>query len=165
MIYIILAWLFSRYLQPLAVMAVIPFATVGAVVGHWVMGFELTFLSIIGLVALAGIVVNDSLIYVEFFNARREAGAPVRQALLDAGAARLRAIFLTTVTTVLGLTPLILETSFQARFLIPMAISIAGGLVFATVLILGVLPCLLLILDDVQRGADRLWNGRRRPVG
>ena len=159
MIYIILAWLFSRYLQPLAVMAVIPFAAVGAVVGHWVMGYELTFLSIIGLVALAGIVVNDSLIYVEFFNTRREAGVPVPEALLEAGAARLRAIFLTTVTTVLGLTPLILETSFQARFLVPMAISIAGGLVFATVLILGVLPCLLLVLDDLQRGARRLWSG------
>ena len=160
MIYIILAWLFSKYLQPLAVMAVIPFATVGAVVGHWLLGYELTFLSIIGLVALSGIVVNDSLIFVEFFNTRREEGAPVREALLDAGAARLRAIFLTTVTTVLGLTPLILETSFQARFLIPMAISIAGGLVFATVLILGVLPCLLLVLDDLQRGARRLWHGR-----
>ena len=161
MIYIILAWLFSKYFQPLAVMAVIPFATVGAVVGHWVLGYELTFLSIIGLVALAGIVVNDSLIYVEFFNARREAGEPVREALLQAGAARLRAIFLTTVTTVLGLTPLILETSFQARFLIPMAISIAGGLIVATVLILGVLPCLLLILDDLRRSGRFLWTGRR----
>lgn len=159
MIYIILAWLFSKYLQPLAVMAVIPFSAVGAIVGHWALGYELTFLSIIGLVALAGIVVNDSLIYVEFYNDRREEGAPVREALLDAGAARLRAIFLTTVTTVLGLTPLILETSFQARFLIPMAISIAGGLVFATFLILGVLPCLLLVLDDLRRAADRLWHG------
>ncbi|BAM05230.1 efflux RND transporter permease subunit [Phycisphaera mikurensis] len=161
MIYIILAWLFSKYLQPLAVMAVIPFATVGAVLGHWVMGYDLTFLSIIGLVALAGIVVNDSLIYVEFFNARRAAGEPIHEALLQAGAARLRAIFLTTVTTVLGLTPLILETSFQARFLIPMAISIAGGLIVATVLILGVLPCLLLILNDLTRIGRRAWHGPR----
>ncbi|MEM1099504.1 MAG: efflux RND transporter permease subunit, partial [Planctomycetota bacterium] len=159
MIYIILAWLFGSYLQPLTVMAVIPFSLIGAIWGHFFLGYSLTFLSLIGLVALAGIVVNDSLIYVQFFNERRRAGVPVFDALLDAGRARLRAIFLTTVTTVLGLTPLILETSFQARFLIPMAISIAGGLISATVLILGVLPCLMLMLDDVKRGARFLWFG------
>ncbi|MEM1445400.1 MAG: efflux RND transporter permease subunit [Planctomycetota bacterium] len=159
MIYIILAWLFGSYLQPLTVMAVIPFSLIGAVWGHFVLGYSLTFLSLIGLVALAGIVVNDSLIYVQFFNERRRAGVDVYHALLDAGRARLRAIFLTTVTTVLGLTPLILETSFQARFLIPMAISIAGGLITATVLILGVLPCLMLMLDDVKRATRFLWFG------
>ncbi|MEM8781390.1 MAG: efflux RND transporter permease subunit [Planctomycetota bacterium] len=159
MIYIILAWLFGSYLQPLTVMAVIPFSLIGAVWGHFIMGYSLTFLSLIGLVALAGIVVNDSLIYVQFFNERRGAGVDVFNALLDAGRARLRAIFLTTVTTVLGLTPLILETSFQARFLIPMAISIAGGLICATVLILGVLPCLMLMLDDGKRAARWLWFG------
>ena len=160
MIYIILAWLFGSYLQPLTVMAVIPFSLIGAIWGHYLLGYSMTFLSLIGLVALAGIVVNDSLIYVEFFNERRRQGVDVYNALLDAARARLRAIFLTTVTTVLGLTPLILETSFQARFLIPMAISIAGGLVMATVLILAVLPCLMLMLDDVKRGVAFLWFGR-----
>ncbi len=159
MIYIILAWLFSSYLQPLTVMAVIPFALIGAVWGHFFLGYAMTFLSLIGFVALTGIVVNDSLIFVQFFNEKREEGETVFEALVHAGQARLRAIFLTTVTTVLGLTPLIMETSFQARFLIPMAISIAAGLIAATVLILGVLPCFMLILDDIKRGFRWLWYG------
>ena len=150
MIYIILAWLFGSYTQPLTVMAVIPFSLIGAVWGHYLLGYDLTFLSLIGLVALAGIVVNDSLILVRFYNERREAGAGLMTALLRAGPARFRAILLTTLTTVLGLTPLVLEQSFQARFLIPMAIAIAAGLLSATGLILLVLPCLILILEDLK---------------
>ncbi len=160
MIYIILAWLFGSYLQPLTVMAVIPFALIGAVWGHYVLDYDLTFLSLIGLVALSGIVVNDSLILVQFYNEERQRGTKVFESLVAAGQARLRAIFLTTVTTVLGLTPLIMETSFQARFLIPMAISIAAGLIAATVLILGVLPCFILILDDLKRAWRWLWFGK-----
>jgi len=165
LIYVILAWLFGSYVQPLIVMCVIPFALIGVIWGHLLLGYEMTFLSLIGMIALSGIVVNDSLILVEFYNARRRDGEPVRQALVAAGRARFRAILLTTITTVLGLTPLILEQSFQAKFLIPMAIAIAGGLVATTFLILVVLPCLILIFDDLAAAAHFLWHGRPREHG
>ncbi len=161
MIYVILAWLFSSYIQPIAVMLAIPFGIIGVIWGHYLLGYELTFLSMIGFVALSGIVVNDSLILVKFYNDRREEGMARRQAIVEAGERRLRPIFLTTVTTVLGLTPLMLEQSFQAKFLIPMAIAIAAGLMSATVLILLVLPCILTIVNDVTRAAFYLWHGRR----
>ncbi len=165
MIYVILAWLFSSYFQPLVVMLVIPFSLVGVVWGHMLLGYSLTFLSLIGFVALSGIVVNDSLILVEFYNAERAKGLSVHDALVAAGRARLRAILLTTITTVLGLTPLILERSFQAKFLIPMAISIAMGLISATVLILIVLPCFIRIFDDIASLMYLLWHGSPRPAG
>jgi len=163
MIYVILAWLFQSYFQPVLVMCVVPFATIGLIWGHLALGFQLTFLSLIGFVALSGIVVNDSLILVQFFNMKRGEGLSVYDALIAAGQARFRAIMLTTITTVLGLTPLILETSFQARFLIPMAISIAGGLISATVMILVVLPCIMLVFDDMKRVLYFLWHGEKRP--
>jgi HAE1 family hydrophobic/amphiphilic exporter-1 len=121
----------------------------------------LTFLSIIGFVALSGIVVNDSLILVNYYQEERERGHSVFDALVSAGGERLRPIVLTTITTVLGLTPLMLEQSFQARFLIPMAIAIAFGLMSATVLILLLLPCLIMILDDIRRLCFHCWNGYR----
>lgn len=164
MIYVILAWLFGSYFQPLVVMLVIPFSLVGVIWGHLLLGYDLTFLSLIGFVALSGIVVNDSLILVEFYNTMRKKGMPVRDALVAAGRARLRAILLTTITTVLGLTPLILERSFQAKFLIPMAISIAAGLISATILILIVLPCVMVIFDDIATLLYYLWHGTERPV-
>ena len=163
MIYVILAWLFQSYFQPLLVMCVVPFATIGLIWGHLLLGFDLTFLSLIGFVALSGIVVNDSLILVQFFNMKRGEGVPVYEALVAAGQARFRAIMLTTITTVLGLTPLILETSFQARFLIPMAISIAAGLISATIMILVVLPCIILAFDDLKRLLFLLWHGETMP--
>ncbi|WP_428387889.1 efflux RND transporter permease subunit [Mucisphaera sp.] len=163
MIYVILAWLFSSYIQPLLVLTGVPFAIIGVVWGHWFLNYEITFLSLIGFIALSGIVVNDSLIYVKFVNQMLERGAELREALVEAGRARLRPIALTTITTVLGLTPLLLETSFQARFLIPMAISIAAGLLSATFLILLLLPCLLLIFEDLANLAYYLWHGRPRP--
>jgi multidrug efflux pump subunit AcrB len=162
MIYVILAWLFQSYFQPLLVMCVVPFATIGLIWGHLLLGFDLTFLSLIGFVALSGIVVNDSLILVQFFNMKRGEGLSVYDALVAAGQARFRAIMLTTITTVLGLTPLILETSFQARFLIPMAISIAAGLISATVMILVVLPCIILVFDDIKGVLHLLWHGEKR---
>ncbi len=162
MIYVILAWLFSSYVQPLAVMLAIPFGSVGVIWGHLLMGYDLTFFSIIGFVALSGIVVNDSLILVEFFNARRREGEAFTEAMVAAGRQRLRPIMLTTITTVLGLTPLMLERSFQAKFLIPMAISIAFGLMSATVLILLVLPSLMRIFDDVKAVAHFAWFGLPR---
>ncbi len=163
LIYIILAWTFGSYLQPLALMLAIPFSVVGVIVGHLVMGYQMTFLSLIGFVALSGIVVNDSLILVDFFNKKRRDGAKLREALIAAGRERLRPIFLTTITTILGLMPLMLEQSFQAKFLIPMAISISFGLASATVLILVALPCIIVILDDVKASIYYLWKGRRRP--
>ena len=160
LIYVILTWLFSSWFQPLIVMAAIPFATIGMIWGHMILGFSMTFLSLIGFVALSGVVVNDSLVFMEFFNEKRREGKPVYVAAVEAGQARFRAIMLTTITTVLGLLPLMLEQSFQARFLIPMAITIAFGLISATFIILVVLPCLLLIYDDIQRVFAILWHGR-----
>ncbi|MEO0511657.1 MAG: efflux RND transporter permease subunit [Planctomycetota bacterium] len=159
MIYIVLAWLFSSYVQPLIVMSAIPFAAIGMIWGHLILGYTMTFLSLIGFVALTGVVVNDSLIFMEFYNTRRRAGESVRDACVSAGVARFRAILLTTVTTVLGLSPLMLERSFQAQFLIPMAITISGGLISATAIILLVLPCLLMVFRDLRRVGIMLWNG------
>jgi len=164
LIFVILAWLFQSYVQPLIVLTAVPFAVIGAVWGHFILGFDLTILSLIGFIALAGIVVNDSLIFMDFYNQARARGWSVYDACVVTGRARLRAILLTTVTTVLGLLPLLLETSFQARFLIPMAITIAGGLISATVIVLGVLPCLLMILDDAKRFVRFVVTGRpQRP--
>jgi HAE1 family hydrophobic/amphiphilic exporter-1 len=168
LIYVVLAWLFSSFVQPVLVLSAVPFAVIGMIWGHLLLGFDMTMLSLIGFIALSGVVVNDSLIFMEFFNHERRNGASVFDACMSAGRARFRAILLTTVTTVLGLLPLLLETSFQARFLIPMGITIAAGLVSATGVILLVLPCLLLILDDAQRAWRVLWTGRlerREPVG
>jgi multidrug efflux pump subunit AcrB len=164
MVYVLLAWLFNNYTQPIAVMLAIPFSLVGVVWGHLILGYDITFLSMIGIVALSGIVVNDSLILVEFYNRMREKGKSMHDALITAGRQRFRPILLTTLTTVLGLSPLMLERSFQAKFLIPMAISISFGLLSATFLILLVLPCIMLIMDDAKAAAHFLWYGRRRPA-
>jgi len=158
MIYVILAWLFGSYFQPLIIMLGIPFAMIGVIWGHYFAGVSISFLSMIGFVALSGVVVNDSLIFVEFYNTRRAGGDSMRAALIGAGAARLRPIFLTTITTVLGLTPLMLEQSMQAKFLIPMALSISFGLMSATVLILLLLPALLVIGEDFKSTAHYLWG-------
>ncbi len=151
LIYLVLAWLFSSYAQPLAVLAAVPFAAVGAIWGHILLGYDLTFLSMIGFVALIGIVVNDSLVFMEFYNHKRAEGLTVFESCSAAGRARLRAIILTTVTTVLGLTPLMFEQSFQAKFLVPMAITISFGLMSATFIMLIILPCVLLVGDDIKR--------------
>ncbi len=160
LIYVVLAWLFGSFSQPVVVMLAIPFAIIGMVLGHLVMGYAMTFLSLIGFIALAGVVVNDSLIFMDFFNHERRRGRSVYDSAMSAGRARVRPIILTTVTTVLGLTPLLLEQSFQARFLIPMAITISFGLMSATVIILVVLPALLTVLDDVTHLARVAWTGR-----
>lgn len=159
MIYFVLAWLFSSYSQPIIVLLAVPFSIVGVVWGHLALGYELTFLSLIGFVALAGVVTNDSLILVEFFNHERDRGLSIFDAIVAAGQARLRAIGLTTITAVLGLTPLMLEQSFQARFLIPMAISLSMGLLSSAVLVLFVLPCCMLVGQDLRRAVHFLWHG------
>ncbi len=150
LIYVILAALFRSYVQPLIVMCAIPFGLIGVVFGHYAFGYPITILSMIGLVALTGIVVNDSLILVNFINRRRAEGATAFDAVIEGGRGRLRAILLTSITTILGLAPLLTETSFQARFLIPMGISIAAGLAFATVLTLIGVPSLYMIMVDAK---------------
>jgi multidrug efflux pump subunit AcrB len=155
--FVILAWLFSSYLQPLVILTAVPFSIVGVVWGHLLLGYDMTFLSLIGFIALTGVVVNDSIVFMDFYNDSHRNGVPIFNALIEAGRQRLRAILLTTITTVLGLAPLIAEQSFQAKFLIPMAITISFGLMSATVLILITLPCLLLIGHDIRRVAKRLW--------
>ncbi len=157
-IYILLVALFKSYTQPAIVMTAIPFGFVGALAGHYAMGYPLTMFSIIGLVALTGIVVNDSLILVSFVNQRVEEGRSIVEAVIDGGMSRLRAILLTSITTILGLAPLLTETSFQARFLIPMGISIAAGLAFATFLTLILVPCFCVIEKDVRRAVHGFWE-------
>ncbi|MCP5439603.1 MAG: efflux RND transporter permease subunit [Chromatiaceae bacterium] len=150
MIYIVLAWVFGSYGWPLVVMAIIPFGVVGALFGHYLMGITPTILSMFGLFALSGIVVNDSIILVVFYKQLREKGMGVKEAIVEAACQRLRAVLLTSLTTIAGLLPLLFETSLQAQFLIPMAVSISFGLAFATFLVLLLVPTLLAGLEGAR---------------
>jgi multidrug efflux pump subunit AcrB len=150
LIYMLLAGLFRSYMQPVVVMSAIPFGFLGAVAGHWVTGYPMTILSWIGLLALTGIVVNDSLVLVSFINNRVLEGESEFEASVQGAKLRLRAILLTTLTTVSGLIPLMFETSFQAKFLIPMAVTLTFGLAFATMLTLVIVPTLNMIFFDVR---------------
>jgi multidrug efflux pump subunit AcrB len=132
-------------------MAAIPFGLVGAVLGHLLLGYNLSIVSVLGLVALTGIVVNDSLILVDYVNKRRNDGTPAFQAAVEGGIRRFRPILLTSLTTFFGLLPMIFEQSLQARFIVPMAIGLAFGVLFATVIILVLIPVLYLILEDFRR--------------
>lgn len=160
-VYGLLAVAFRRYIQPLIVMVAIPFGIIGAVVGHIVLGFDLSLISFMGVIALAGVVVNDSLIMIDYANRTRRDGAKVSpyQAITEAGVRRFRPIFLTTATTSLGLTPIILETSLQSQHIIPMAISLGFGIVFATLVTLILVPCLYLIVEDLVSASARRGNG------
>ncbi len=149
LIYLILAAVFASYGWPLVVMAAIPFGLVGALVGHWLMGLDLTVLSLFGLFGLSGIVINDSIILVTFYRELREKGMAIKEAIIEAACLRLRAVLLTSLTTIAGLAPLLFETSMQAQFLIPMAATISFGLMFATVLVLLVIPALLSVHEGV----------------
>jgi len=155
-IYALLAVQFRSYLQPLIVMSAIPFGIVGAIVGHVLMGyilmtrFNLAITSMLGIVALAGVVVNDSLILIDLINRERKGGVDLHGIIRDCATRRFRPIMLTTLTTFLGLMPIILEKSFQARFLIPMAISLAFGVLFATCITLVLVPCLYMVLEDAK---------------
>ncbi|WP_018405318.1 efflux RND transporter permease subunit [Marinobacter gelidimuriae] len=150
LMYVVLAWVFASWSLPLIVMAIIPFALVGAILGHWLMGMQLTVLSLFGLFGLSGIVVNNAIILVSFYNQQREAGLGVDAALNEAVVQRVRAVLLTSLTTIGGLLPLLFETSLQAQFLIPMATSIAFGLGLSTLLVLLVIPALLSYLDQLR---------------
>ena len=154
----LLAIPFRSYLQPLIIMAVIPFGFVGAIWGHIIMGLDLTILSLFGLVALSGVVINDSLVLVDFINRRRAAGNSLEEAIREAGVARFRPIILTSLTTFGGLTPLLFETSLQAQFLIPMATSLGFGVIFGTFVILLLVPVTYAILEDVKYVVARLFG-------
>ncbi|MEM1284287.1 MAG: efflux RND transporter permease subunit [Pseudomonadota bacterium] len=149
LMYIILSWVFASYWRPIAVMMIIPFGIVGAIIGHWVMGFQLTILSFIGLLGLAGILVNNSIILVSRFDDRLREGLSVAEAAVQATQDRFRAILLTSLTTIGGLSPLLFETSVQAQFLMPMAITITFGLGTATLFVMVLVPSLLKVGDDI----------------
>ena len=158
-IYTILAVVFKSYVQPLIIMVAIPFGLVGAVVGHWILGYDLTLLSMFGMVALTGIVVNDALVLLDLVNRNIRSGGNVFESVAEAVRGRFRPIILTTVTTIAGMTPVLAERSFQAQFLKPMVVSIAFGLGFATLLTLVVVPSLQLIGNDVRRGVRWALTG------
>jgi multidrug efflux pump subunit AcrB len=149
-IYGLLAIPFRSYSQPLIVMISIPFGIIGAVIGHLIMGYSMTMIGIIGMLALSGVVVNDALVLISFANDRRAHHANAHDAVVDAGMQRFRPILLTTLTTFGGLAPMIFETSRQARFLIPMAISLGYGLLFATMITLLLVPSLYMIVEDIK---------------
>lgn len=162
-IFALLAIVFKSYVQPVVVLFAIPFGIIGAIVGHMVMGYTFNLMSWMGVIALSGVAINDSLVYVDAINRRRAQGVSAIQAAVDAGAIRARPIILTAVTSFIGLAPLILETEMQARFLIPMAISLGFGIIFSTVVTLLVVPCFYLIVDDIG-GGFRWWGRKGRAV-
>jgi multidrug efflux pump subunit AcrB len=159
LIYALIAIPLHSYAQPLVIMSVIPFGAIGAVAGHLLMGMAISMFSMFGLIALSGVVVNDSLIMIDFVNKARQEGMPVRQAVIDSGTKRFRAIFLTSVTTAAGLLPILAETSFQAQYVIPTAVSLAFGIMFATFITLFLIPSLYMLQVD-----GLAWVGRMRDL-
>ncbi len=131
-------------------MSVIPFGAIGAIVGHWIMAMDLTIMSLLGMMALIGVVVNDSLVLVDFINKRRAQGEALLNAVLTAGQSRFRPVMLTSLTTFIGLMPLLFEKATQAQFLIPMAVSLGFGIIFATFITLVLVPVNYLLVEDVK---------------
>lgn len=160
LMYAVLTWVFASWSLPLIVMAIIPFSLIGALLGHWLLGIDLTILSLFGLFGLSGIVVNNAIILVSFYRLQRDRGLGIDEALNEAVVQRVRAVLLTSLTTIGGLLPLLFETSLQAQFLIPMAVSIAFGLGVSTLLVLLVIPALL---SWLEHGLVR-WAGRGEPA-
>jgi multidrug efflux pump subunit AcrB len=158
LIYALMAIPLRSYAQPLIIMSVIPFGTIGALIGHWILGIQVSMMSFFGIIALAGVVVNDSLILVDFVNRERRLGIPLAQAITDAASKRFRAILLTSLTTFFGLIPIVMETSLQAQIVIPMAASLAFGILFATVITLFLIPALYLILADFSKWWREAWS-------
>jgi len=161
-IYILLAIPFKSYIQPFIVMSVIPFGLVGAVLGHWIMGNNLTLLSLMGMLALVGVVVNDSLVLVDYINQQRARGIDLMKAILTAGTARFRPVMLTSLTTFIGLLPLLFEKSTQAQFLIPMAISLGFGILFATFITLIMIPVNYMLMENTRTFLGDLYS--RKPA-
>jgi multidrug efflux pump subunit AcrB len=157
----IIGFTFRSYLQPILLLLMIPFSLIGVAWGHWLHEFPINMLSLLGIIALIGIVVNDGLVLISKFNSFLQEGLTFDDALIQAGKSRFRAIFLTSITTIAGLSPLILEKSRQAQFLIPMAIAIAYGIAIATVLTLIMLPMLLSVGNAFKVYALWLWEGKK----
>ncbi|WP_127924221.1 MULTISPECIES: efflux RND transporter permease subunit [unclassified Pseudoalteromonas] len=163
-VYILLAVPLQSYTQPLIIMSVIPFSLTGAIWGHFFFGLDLSMMSFFGIIAAAGVVINDSLVMTDYINQARKAGASIRDAVLEAGCARFRAITLTSITTFVGVLPIMFETSLQARFVIPMAVSLGFAVMFATVITLVLVPCLYIIGQDVRtpiRALKRKFSARK----
>ncbi|CAA0082137.1 Multidrug resistance protein MexB [BD1-7 clade bacterium] len=156
LVFILLAIPLKSYFQPLIIMSVIPFGVIGAVIGHIVMGYPISMMSLFGIIALTGVVVNDSLVMVDFINQARRSGQNTMDAAIEAGTLRFRAIFLTTATTFVGVIPMLLENAQRAETMVPMAISLGFGIVFATGITLLLVPCLYLIVDDGHRLAKSI---------
>jgi multidrug efflux pump subunit AcrB len=150
LIFIILAWVFASYSWPIAVMLAIPLGLTGAIFGHGLLGMNLTILSLFGFFGLSGIVINDSIVLVTFYKHLRQKGMAVKEAIVEAACQRLRAVLLTSLTTIAGLTPILFETSLQAQFLIPMATAIVFGLAYGTVLILLFVPATLTVIESAR---------------
>lgn len=163
-VYILLAVPLQSYTQPLIIMSVIPFSLTGAIWGHFFFGLDLSMMSFFGIIAAAGVVINDSLVMTDYINQARKAGASIRDAVLEAGCARFRAITLTSITTFVGVLPIMFETSLQARFVIPMAVALGFAVMFATVITLVLVPCLYIIGQDVRtpiRALKRKFSARK----
>lgn len=156
--YAMLAVPFKDYFQPLIVLVAVPFGLVGAILGHWIMDRPISMLSAYGIMALSGVVVNDSLVMVDFINRQFRGGRPLLDSVRDAGASRFRPILLTSLTTFCGLTPILLERSLQAQFLIPMAISLSFGILFATGITLMLVPASYIILEDMKNLVLGVWR-------
>lgn len=158
MIFILLAIPLKSYGQPLIIMSVIPFSLTGAIWGHFIFGIDLSMLSLFGLIAAAGVVINDSLVMTDFVNQRRKQGVALLLAVTEAGCARFRAITLTSITTFVGVLPIMFETSTQAKIVIPMAVALGFAVLYATVVTLVLVPCLYMILEDLKAGFVRLFG-------
>lgn len=163
-IYVLLALQFNSYLQPVLVMSVIPFSLIGAIWGHILLGYDLSIISIVGIIAMAGVAVNDSIVLVSAYNDFRREAMPHARAITEAACRRLRPILLTTLTTCVGLAPLMLETSEQAQFLIPMAVSMSFGLMVALIVVLVTLPALLMLSGHARSTGHRAWFAVLRPI-
>ncbi len=161
LIFIIIILAFKSFYQAVLIMIMIPLGWLAAVLGHGIQGVPVSLLSAWGLIALSGVIINDAVVFLDKYNRNIKEGMSVYDAAYDAGLSRFRAIILTSITTVLGLFPLILETSFQAKFLIPMAVSIAYGVMFGTAIILLFFPVWILVFNDVRRYAKYLWEGKK----
>ncbi len=159
-IFVIIATIFRSYIQPFIILFTIPFGIIGAIIGHLLLGYHLSMMSIFGMVALSGVVINDAIVLIERVNENLAEGMSFLDAIVQGGARRFRAIFLTSISTVGGLAPLIMETDMQAKFLVPMALSVAGGVVFATGLTLVLIPSLLVIVNDFRRVVVKGISGR-----
>jgi multidrug efflux pump subunit AcrB len=164
-LYALLAIPFRSLYQPFFVMLAVPFGAIGALLGHFIMGITPSYLSVFGILALAGVVVNDSLVMVDYINQKRHSGINLFDAVIQSGTRRFRPIFLTSITTFVGLLPLLFDRSLQAQLLIPMATSLAFGILFATIITLYLIPCSYLAAEEIRALLGKAWTWWRYPYG